>query len=115
MASSWLAKSVTLVLVTMSLLGCSAQQSQSLGMRNSKVQHVPQKMTNLELCETYAYGRSAKHSRVAIASEWNRRGLSHKYCDNIRKEFYITTTIKKLANIEERPKSKQVRPVKPVN
>lgn len=115
MTSSWLAKSVTLGLVTMSLMGCSAQQAQSLGMRSSTVQHVPQRMTNLELCETHAYGRSAKHSRVAIASEWSRRGLSHKYCDKIRKELYITTTVKKLANIEERPRSKQAQPVQPVN
>ncbi|MCW8330852.1 hypothetical protein MD588_18835 [Photobacterium sp. SDRW27] len=115
MASSWVVKSVTLGLVTLSLLGCSAQQAQSLGMRSSTVQQVPQRMTNLELCETYAYGRSAKHSRVAIASEWNRRGLSHKYCDKIRKELYITTAVKKLANAEERPASKQAKPVQPVN
>ncbi|WP_299018673.1 hypothetical protein [uncultured Photobacterium sp.] len=71
-------------------------------------------MTNLELCETFAYSRKAKHSRVAIASEWTRRGLSHKYCDKISNEYYLTTAIKKLANTEEKPKSKKVQPVKPV-
>lgn len=115
MALSWLVKSVMAGIVTASLLGCSAQQAQSLGMRNSTVKHSPQQMTNLELCETYAYGRKAVHTRVAMASEWSRRGLSHSYCDKIRNELYLTTVVKKLANIEEQPASKKAKPVKPVN
>ncbi|MGF1684851.1 hypothetical protein [Photobacterium minamisatsumaniensis] len=101
---------ITLI-VAFSLAGCSAQQSQSMGMRSSTVTKTPQQMTNLELCETYAYGRSATHTKVAIASEWSRRGVSQSYCKKIREELFITSILKKLADSEELPESKQAKPV----
>lgn len=76
-----------LVLLSLTLLsGCSAMQAEALGLRSSKVMKTPQQMSNLEICETYAYGRQSKHTRVAIASEWTKRGINRKYCDKIRKD-----------------------------
>ncbi|PSU10334.1 hypothetical protein C9J03_12150 [Photobacterium gaetbulicola] len=104
-----------LVALCLSILaGCSSSQSQQLGMRSSTVTKTPQQMTNLEICETYAFGRRATHTRVAIASEWNRRNISHAYCNKIRNELYITSFLKKLADAEERPPSNQVQPVQPI-
>ena len=97
-----------------SLAGCSSSQSQQMGMRSSTVTKTPQQMSNLEICETYAFGRRATHTRVAIASEWNRRNMSHAYCNKIRNELYLTSFLKKLANAEETPPSNQVEPVQPI-
>lgn len=96
------------------LSGCSAMQAEALGLRSSKVMKTPQQMSNLEICETYAYGRQSKHTRVAIASEWTKRGINRKYCDKIRKEWYVTKAAKALVNIEEKPASNKVKPVNSV-
>ena len=89
-------------------------QAEALGLRSSKVTKTPQQMSNMEICETYAFGRKATHTRAAIASEWTKRGINRKYCDKIRKQWYVTTTVKALANAEEKPRSKKVQPVKSV-
>ncbi|MCQ1059877.1 hypothetical protein ACQKPX_21850 [Photobacterium sp. DNB23_23_1] len=107
-------KTIFVALSLTVLAGCSSSQSQELGMRSSTVTKTPQQMSNLEICETYAFGRKATHTRVAIASEWNRRNISHAYCDKIRNELYLTALLKKLANAEEKPGSNQVQPVQPI-
>ncbi|KLV07275.1 hypothetical protein ABT56_07030 [Photobacterium aquae] len=102
------------VCVAVFLNGCSAQQSEKLGMRSGTVTKTPQQMTNLEICETYAYGRKSTQSRFAIASEWSRRGISKKYCEKIRGELFVTSVVKKLADMEEKPDSRTVKPVQSV-
>ncbi|MDX1301769.1 hypothetical protein [Photobacterium sp.] len=85
-----------LILATaaLAMTGCTANQASQVGMRSSTVTKTAQQMSNLEICETYAYGRSTTQTRVAIASEWTRRGLNHKYCDEIVNELYITAWTK---------------------
>lgn len=106
MAFSGWTKALALGVVTASLVGCSANQSRSLGMRSSTVKSSPQRMSNVELCETYLYGRKAKHSRFAISSEYRRRGLSKSYCSKANDEYYLATMVKKLVKAEEKKSKK---------
>ncbi|CAG20244.1 hypothetical protein [Photobacterium profundum] len=94
------------------LSGCSAKQSQQLGMRSNTVTKVSQQMSNLELCETYLYGRSTTQTHFAIASEWNRRGLSRKYCEETINQLYISAWASWLvANKDKKTTEDATKPV----
>ncbi|MGR5077949.1 hypothetical protein [Photobacterium swingsii] len=114
-------KSAQLVAVTLfsvftfsALTGCSSQQTQQLGLRSSTVTSVPQQMSNQEICDIYVHGRDSVHTRFAIASEWNRRGLSIKYCKDKNQELFITTLAKTLVGISSETKKENANAVQPV-
>jgi len=94
------------------LSGCSAKQSQQLGMRSSTVTKVSQQMSNLEICETYLYGRSSTQTHFAIASEWSRRGLSRKYCEETINQLYISALAAWLVDNKDKKETEDA--VKPV-
>lgn len=81
-----------MTLITLLLLnatGCTYNQSKSLGMNKSAVNKYPQKMSNIELCDTLYYRRSTNQTKIAITAEFNRRGLSRSWCENEMGLFYL--------------------------
>lgn len=79
--------------IALSLIGCSSKQATQLGLGGGTVAKYPQYMSNAEICETYLYGRATTQTKVALASEWNKRKLSRKYCDKKYNEYYATKVV----------------------
>ncbi|CAH7261684.1 conserved exported hypothetical protein [Vibrio chagasii] len=77
----------------LSLTGCTHNQSKALSMNSSSVNTYPQSMSNLQLCDTLYYGRPSNQTLAAIGSEFNRRGLSKRWCDTETNKLYLTKTI----------------------
>ncbi|OBT14814.1 hypothetical protein A9264_13355 [Vibrio sp. UCD-FRSSP16_10] len=76
------------------LVGCTHNQAKNLDMNTSSVNVYPQKMTNLQLCDTLYYGRHTNQTHAAIGSEFNRRKLYKTWCQRHEDEFYLTRSIK---------------------
>lgn len=81
------------LLFFLSLTGCTHNQSKALSMNSSSVNSYPQSMSNLQLCDTLYYGRPSNQTLAAIGSEFNRRGLSKRWCDTETNKLYLTKTI----------------------
>ncbi|MGF1799462.1 hypothetical protein [Vibrio gigantis] len=86
-------KNTLILFFFLSLTGCTHNQSKALSMNSSSVNTYPQSMSNLELCDTLYYGRSSNQTLAAIGSEFNRRGLSKRWCDTETNKLYLTKTI----------------------
>ncbi len=86
-------KNILILFFFLSLTGCTHNQSKALSMNSSSVNTYPQSMSNLELCDTLYYGRSSNQTLAAIGSEFNRRGLSKRWCDTETNKLYLTKTI----------------------
>nr|WP_159063841.1 hypothetical protein [Thaumasiovibrio occultus] len=69
-----------IVMASVSVLGCSSQQMRSVGIGNSPVTAYPQHMTDEQLCEIQIYGRQSTQTKVAVAAEYTRRGLTGDFC-----------------------------------
>ncbi len=72
---------IVLMMCTVLVSGCSNQQLQTAGIGGATVNAYPQNMTNSQLCEIQIYGRPTTQTRVAVASEYTRRGLNGDYCE----------------------------------
>lgn len=86
-------KKIVALLFFLSLTGCTHNQSKALSMNSSSVNSYPQSMPNLQLCDTLYYGRPSNQTLAAIGSEFNRRGLSKRWCDTETNKLYLTKTI----------------------
>lgn len=86
-------KKTVALLFFLSLTGCTHNQSKALNMNSSSVNSYPQSMSNLQLCDTLYYGRPSNQTLAAIGSEFNRRGLSKRWCDTETNKLYLTKTI----------------------
>ncbi|HIF9196409.1 TPA: hypothetical protein ACX6PX_001648 [Photobacterium damselae] len=86
--------------IALSLIGCSSKQAAQLGLGGGTVAKYPQYMSNAEICETYLYGRATTQTKVALASEWNKRKLNRKYCDKKYNEYYATKFAKWVTGIK---------------
>ncbi|MGI9874650.1 hypothetical protein ACKVMW_03580 [Vibrio chagasii] len=86
-------KKTVALLFFLSLTGCTHNQSKALSMNSSSVNSYPQSMSNLQLCDTLYYGRPSNQTLAAIGSEFNRRGLSKRWCDTETNKLYLTKTI----------------------
>ena len=86
-------KKTVALLFLFSLTGCTHNQSKALSMNSSSVNSYPQSMSNLQLCDTLYYGRPSNQTLAAIGSEFNRRGLSKRWCDTETNKLYLTKTI----------------------
>lgn len=113
-SSQFITATLLSILFSGALTGCSSKQTQQLGLRSSTVNSVPQQMSNQEICDVYVHGRDSVHTRFAIASEWNRRGLSIKYCEDKNQELFITTAAKALVGISSKTKKENANKVQPV-
>lgn len=102
------------IIIAATVSGCSSKQTQALGLRSSTVSSTPQQMSNQEICDVYVHGRNSVHTRFAVASEWNRRGLSRDYCEEKNTELFITKAVKALAGISDKKKAENANAVKPV-
>ncbi|WP_159065043.1 hypothetical protein [Thaumasiovibrio subtropicus] len=103
---------VVLVLSLSLLSGCSTQSLNRMGMGNSPVTVYPQYMSNSELCEIQIYGRPTTQTRVAVASEYTRRGLNGDYCErlytrNVVGKLYDQWLSRPVDNVESGPTPEQ--------
>ena len=95
------------LLFFLSLTGCTHNQSKALSMNSSSVNSYPQSMSNLQLCDTLYYGRPSNQTLAAIGSEFNRRGLSKRWCDTETNKLYLTKTIDWVAELVEGKKDSE--------
>ncbi|MEG3221325.1 hypothetical protein PD716_11820 [Vibrio gigantis] len=101
-------KNTLILFFFLSLTGCTHNQSKALSMNSSSVNTYPQSMSNLELCDTLYYGRSSNQTLAAIGSEFNRRGLSKRWCDTETNKLYLTKTIDWVAEqVEDKENSEE--------
>ncbi|MGR5132527.1 hypothetical protein [Vibrio alfacsensis] len=106
----------SLVFVTvMSLFStaCSNQQAAQLGMRSSSVNVYAQKMSSMQLCETLYYKRPSNQTRVAIGAEFNRRGLSKRWCDQQYHQLYVEKIVNGMLLRKEQAPSKPEATIQP--
>lgn len=105
-------KKTVALLFFLSLTGCTHNQSKALNMNSSSVNSYPQSMSNLQLCDTLYYGRPSNQTLAAIGSEFNRRGLSKRWCDTETNKLYLTKTIDWVAEqVEGKEESKEASAV----
>ncbi|KAA8670035.1 hypothetical protein [Vibrio gigantis] len=101
-------KNILILFFFLSLTGCTHNQSKALSINSSSVNTYPQSMSNLELCDTLYYGRSSNQTLAAIGSEFNRRGLSKRWCDTETNKLYLTKTIDWVAEqVEDKEDSEE--------
>ncbi|WP_434566812.1 hypothetical protein QFW85_07590 [Vibrio chagasii] len=105
-------KKIVALLFFLSLTGCTHNQSKALSMNSSSVNSYPQSMSNLQLCDTLYYGRPSNQTLAAIGSEFNRRGLSKRWCDTETNKLYLTKTIDWVAEqVEDKEESEEASAV----
>ncbi|MGR5236659.1 hypothetical protein [Vibrio alfacsensis] len=95
------------------LTACSNQQAAQLGMRSSSVNVYAQKMSNNQLCETLYYQRATSQTKVSIGAEFNRRGLSKKWCDREFNKLYVQKLVDQLVSSQSQTTPPQAAPIQP--
>ncbi|MGR5195991.1 hypothetical protein [Vibrio sp. WZ-1] len=88
-------------IATLLITACSNQQAAEMGMRGSSVNVYAQQMSNMQLCETLFYKRQTNQTLAAIGSEFNRRGLNKKWCEQERNKWYIEKWVDTLLTTKE--------------
>ncbi|CAH0535883.1 hypothetical protein [Vibrio marisflavi] len=76
------------------LAGCTEHQANEMGIGNGTVTNYPQNMTNMELCQTLYFSRPTTQTRVAVASEFDRRKLDYSSCKAQYDENFLSAFIK---------------------
>ncbi|MGR5068905.1 MULTISPECIES: hypothetical protein [Vibrio] len=106
-------KSLIIAIASLFSTACSNQQAAQLGMRSSSVNVYAQQMSSMQLCETLYYKRPSNQTRVAIGAEFNRRGLSKRWCDQQYQQLYVEKIVNEMLLRKEQAKTKPEVTIQP--